>query len=178
MATKSTIFNKLVFAVAAFLLFGSTVLYAANHTTVSDYAGLKAAVESTSPVYDTIFVSQRITIDEDVTWDGLLHDTDKWKVIQVPEPYIQADGMQNLNPSPHGVLTIASGKKVSLKHFVIMGGGRYPFNNTKENMNIETDTYACGAIQNQGTLNMEYCTVQRSFRGIRNHRRTMGDEVL
>ena len=167
MATKSTIFNKLVFAVAAFLLFGSTVLYA-NHTTVSTYEALKTAVESTSPVYDTILVSQRITIDEDVTWDGL-HDTDKWKVIQVPEPYIQADGMQNLNPSPHGVLTIASGKKVSLKHFVIMGGGRYPFNNTKEDMNIETDTYACGAIQNQGTLNMEYCTIQRSFRGIRNH---------
>lgn len=167
MPTKSTISNKICIAIATFLLLGTIALQATN-TTVSDYTALKNAVESTSPVYDTIFVSQRITIDEDVTWDGL-HDTDKWKVIQVPVPYVDADGMQNSTPSPHGVLTIASGKKVSLKHFVIMGGGRYPFNNTKEDMNIETDSYACGAIQNQGTLNMEYCTIQRSFRGIRNH---------
>ncbi len=167
MTSKSTIFYKICIVVTTFLLVGNTALHA-NKTTVSDFTALKVAVESTSPAYDTIFVSQRITIDEDVTWDGL-HDTDKWKVIQVPEPYIQADGMQNLNPSPYGTLTIASGKKVSLKHFVIMGGGRYPFNNTDDKSGIESNTYECGAIQNQGTLNMEYCTIQRSFRGIRNH---------
>lgn len=172
MATKSTIFNKLFFAVAAFLLFGSNTLHA-THTTVSDYAALKTAVESTSPVYDTILVSQRITINEDVTWDGL-HDTDNWKVIQVPVPYVDADGMQNPNPSPYGTLTIAKDKKVSLKHFVIMGGGRYPYNNTDDKSGIESNTYECGAIQNNGTLNMEFCTVQRSFRGIRN----MGQLVM
>jgi len=173
MATKSTIFNNLILA-AAFLLFGSTVLHATN-TTVSTYEALASAVNNDSPLYDTIFITQRITLPNGANLDGE-YGNKQFKVIQAPVPYIDADGMQNTNPSPYGVFTIEKNSTVTLKHLVIMGGGCYPFNNSgpDNSLSIEQDSYKCGAIQNEGTLNMEFCTIQRSYRGIRN----MGQLVM
>lgn len=162
---KLPFFSRACLVLAAFLFLGIDAVEATK-TTVSDYSSLANAVNGTT--YDTICVSTRITLPNGANLDGLYGDN-LFKVIQVPVPYVDADGMQNSNPSPYGVFTIEKNSTVSLSHLVIMGGGRYPFNNTDDKSGIESNTYECGAIQNQGTLNMEYCTVQRSFRGIRNH---------